>query len=57
MVTRQDSIPWLWITAPALRMSYAWEKKGQLGINCDFIKEKHKIKKYKNKNKIKQKSP
>lgn len=57
MVTRQDSIPWLWITAPALRMSYAWEKNGQLGINCDFIKEKHKIKKYKNKNKIKQKSP
>lgn len=25
IVTTQDSIPWLWITAPALRISYAWK--------------------------------
>lgn len=28
IVTRQDSIPWLWITAPALRISYAWIIRG-----------------------------
>lgn len=27
IVTRQDSMPWLWITAPASRFSYAWITK------------------------------
>lgn len=50
IVAKHDSIPWLWITAPALRIWYAWigrrKKKCQILISKPLHKQESKSRKW-----------